>query len=113
MSSPIDSWNNSHTVPSIVTVERYPIQGIEVTTEDATKVFRSSPDPINHPPHYTQGKFECLDVIEDLDLPFHLGNVFKYLWRRGKKEGSAELQDCEKARFYLNRYIELLKAKAC
>ena len=23
-------------------------------------------DMINHPPHYTQGKYECVDVIEDV-----------------------------------------------
>jgi hypothetical protein len=67
------------------------------------------PDPVNHPPHYQVGGLECIDVIEALDLPFHLGNTLKYLWRAGRKDGTHTLEDLKKARFYLDRQISLLE----
>ena len=30
-------------------------------------------DPVNHPSHYTDGKIEVIDFIEDKKLGFHLG----------------------------------------
>jgi hypothetical protein len=59
-------------------------------------------DSINHPPHYKPGKFECIDVIEDLGLNFNLGNVLKYVWRHDQKNG---LEDLKKARWYIDREI--------
>ena len=32
-------------------------------------------DPVNHPAHYTTGKIEVIDYIEDQKLPYHLGNA--------------------------------------
>lgn len=65
------------------------------------------PDAVNHPPHYTFGKIEVLDAIEDWQLSYPLGNVVKYV-ARAKHKGN-ELQDLEKALFYLKRHIENLK----
>ncbi len=66
-------------------------------------------DEINNPPHYTQGRlYETTAVIEDWDLPYHLGNVVKYISRAGRK-GPA-LTDLKKAQWYLDRYIALLDA---
>lgn len=62
---------------------------------------------INHPSHYTDGGIETIDFIEAKKLPYHLGNVVKYISRAGKKDN--ELQDLKKAQWYLNRYIELLE----
>jgi len=61
-------------------------------------------DPINHPKHY-QGyatRVECIDVTRH--LPFALGNAVKYIWRAGKKDPDAMLQDLEKALWYLRDY---------
>lgn len=66
-------------------------------------------DNVNHPSHYTFGKYEVLDVIEDWDLPFHLANVIKYI-ARAKHKGN-EIQDLLKAQFYLNRYVDIKKTK--
>ena len=63
-------------------------------------------DAVNHPPHYTFGKIEVLDAIEDWQLGFHAGNVVKYV-ARAKHKGT-ELQDLHKARFYLDRLIALV-----
>lgn len=65
---------------------------------------------VNHPPHYQTAKgLECIDVIEALDLPFHLGNALKYIWRAGRKSNATTLQDLKKAAWYLNRHIANLE----
>lgn len=63
-------------------------------------------DMVNHPPHYTRGKIEVIDFIEDQQLPYHLGNVIKYVARAGHK--GDKLEDLKKAQWYLARYIELV-----
>ena len=67
-------------------------------------------DLVNHPPHYCLGGIEVLDAIEAWELPYHLGNVVKYIARAGKKDAQTHLQDLKKAQFYLNRHIELLES---
>lgn len=69
------------------------------------------PDLVNHPPHYTQhpSGVECIDIVEH--YPFNIGNTIKYIWRAGLKEGVDELEDLKKARFYLNREIELRRKR--
>ena len=67
----------------------------------------SEPDPVNHPSHYTQGKYEVIDVIEDWDLGFNLGNAVKYIGRAGHKDDI--VQDLEKAKWYIEREIQRLK----
>lgn len=67
-------------------------------------------DPINHPSHYTFGKYEVIDVIEDWNLPFHLACVVKYIARAGKKDNA--VQDLLKARWYLERYLSNLQAES-
>lgn len=59
---------------------------------------------INHPDHYNQGDIEVIDVIEDWNLGFHLGNAIKYI-ARAEHKGSPK-QDLEKAKWYLQRYID-------
>lgn len=59
--------------------------------------------PINHPSHYTQGSLEVIDAIEGLELPYHEGNVLKYIARWKFKNG---IEDLQKARWYLDRLIE-------
>lgn len=71
-------------------------------------------DLINHPAHYGGGDnpYEAIKVIEAWDLGFSLGNAVKYVCRAGKKPGTDQLQDLEKAAFYLNREIERLRDEA-
>lgn len=66
-------------------------------------------DPVNHPSHYTDGKIEVIDFIEDKNLNFHLANAVKYISRAGKKDPSKEIEDLKKARWYLDRYIQKLE----
>lgn len=53
-------------------------------------------DPVNHPGHYTQGPFECIELTSKLD--FLVGNTIKYLWRHNDK--AKPVQDLEKAKWY-------------
>lgn len=64
-------------------------------------------DNVNHPSHYTKGKFEVIDVLEDWKLDFHLGNVVKYIARAQYKGDFVE--NLEKALWYLQRRIELAR----
>ena len=61
-------------------------------------------DLVNSPSHYTKGKIEVIDFIEDQQLNYHLGNVVKYVCRAEHK--GAKKQDLMKALWYLNRYLE-------
>lgn len=62
-------------------------------------------DLINKPIHYTSHSsgIECIQITEHMD--FLLGNVVKYIWRGGSKEGNSKLQDLKKAEWYLQRAI--------
>lgn len=64
-------------------------------------------DMVNHPEHYAFGKYETINVIEAWDLPYHLGNVVKYV-SRAKRKGK-ELEDLKKAAWYLDRYIKTIE----
>lgn len=75
---------------------------------DVTSLSSKS-DVVNHPAHYTFGRFEVIDVIEDWKLPYHLGNSVKYIARQGRKDPAKTLEDLKKARWYLNRYITKLE----
>lgn len=66
-------------------------------------------EKVDHPAHYTIGGIEAIDVIEAWDLGFCLGNLVKYVARAGIKDVDTEIEDLEKARWYLDRHIENLK----
>lgn len=65
-------------------------------------------DPVYKPAHYTDGKIEVIDFIEDKNLCFHLGNAVKYIARAGKKDPAKTKEDLEKAIWYINRKISKL-----
>ena len=64
-------------------------------------------DNIN--PKYYKGKVEVIDAIEAWGLNFHRGNAIKYIARAGKKNKEAEIEDLEKAAWYINREIQMLE----
>ena len=66
-------------------------------------------DNVNSPAHYSDGKIEVIDFIEDKKLNYHRGNVIKYISRAGKKDKTKEIEDLEKAQWYLTREINKLK----
>lgn len=62
-------------------------------------------DPVNHPSHYTDGKIEVIDFIDDKKLSFCLGNAVKYISRAGKKDPEKTIEDLEKAIWYIRHEI--------
>lgn len=68
-------------------------------------------DQINHPEHYggKNNTYEAIKIIEHFNLDFSIGNAIKYILRAGKKDKEKEIEDLEKAYWYLNRKIENLK----
>ena len=85
------------------TVQTIAEKVVKAIEEPEVKVTPKEEDVINHPSHYTRGKIEVIDFIEDQQLPYHLGNVIKYIARAGHK--GDKLEDLKKARWYLDRYI--------
>ncbi len=53
-------------------------------------------DPVNHPGHYTQGPFECIELTSKLD--FLVGNTIKDLGRHN--DTANPVQDLETAKWY-------------
>lgn len=77
----------------------------------AESISSPSHDPVNHPQHYTYGGIETIDFIEAKQLSYNIGNAVKYLSRSGLKSYDTEIEDLEKARFYVEREITRLKTK--
>lgn len=73
--------------------------------------WETTPDPVNHPPHYTAhpSGIECIQVTEHMG--FCLGSVVKYIWRADLKGNG--LEDLRKARWYLDREIANREAREC
>lgn len=63
------------------------------------------------PSHYQVGKIEPIDVIQDWELNFCLGNVIKYVARSGKKVGATKEDDLRKAIQYLEFELENVRRK--
>jgi hypothetical protein len=64
-------------------------------------------EKIDHPPHYNKGKIEAIDIIEDWDLNFNLGNVIKYVLRAPYK--GKMIEDLQKASWYISHEINRIK----
>lgn len=68
-------------------------------------------DMVNNPNHYAKGGIECIDAIQasmtsEAFKGFLKGNMLKYTWRYEDKGG---VQDLEKAQWYSNKLIQVLK----
>ncbi len=83
-------------------------------------------DMVNHPKHYTShpSGVECIEITRHMN--FNIGNAIKYLWRSGLKKPeyynaterevmrgvlSKEIQDLQKAVWYIDDQIRLLNDK--
>lgn len=68
---------------------------------------------VSHPSHYTYGKIECIDFIQDKNLNFCLGNAIKYIVRAGHKASNGmtanekAIEDLEKAKQYIDFEIKV------
>jgi hypothetical protein len=68
-------------------------------------------EAVNNPAHYggADNPYEAIKVIDAWDLNFNLGNTVKYIARCGKKDD--EIQELEKAAWYLNNEIKKRKSR--
>lgn len=62
---------------------------------------------VDHPEHYNQGQYECIDIMLDVFgaeavRDFCKLNAFKYLWRESEKNGD---EDLKKAAWYLEKCV--------
>ena len=71
-------------------------------------------DFVNHPDHYTTGRFEVIEMIEEITkgyddsfVAYNIGNVQKYIARAPHK--GKLIEDLEKARKYLDFAIDYLE----
>lgn len=82
-----------------------------LATEDAYNALTG--DNVNHPSHYETGKFECFDVMrealgDNVIKDFCIANSFKYIYRHKRKNG---VEDIKKAKWYIDKYLELEENK--
>ena len=103
----IDDMDTKIPPYGLATVFDYEIRPIE-TSEKAPKT-----DPVNHPSHYTDGKYECIDYLEarGFTRDGYLFNAVKYISRAGKKDPEKYEEDIQKAIWYLDRKIKSLDPK--
>lgn len=75
--------------------------------QEPIKVPVGGYDPVNHPQHYKShpSGIEVIRITEHLN--FCVGNAVKYILRSPYKGN--EVQDLEKAIWYLNRELERIK----
>ena len=76
----------------------------------------SEEDVVNQPSHYNSGGIECIEAIEqsmneEAFKGYLKGNCMKYLWRYETKHPDRPAEDLKKARWYLNKLIEVQDAE--
>tara|TARA_R100001510_G_C7598736_1_gene166026 strand:+ start:267 stop:512 length:246 start_codon:yes stop_codon:yes gene_type:complete len=69
----------------------------------------TSQELVDHPNHYKgeNNPYEAIKVIEAWGADFHIGNAIKYIARYNDK--NHPIVDLQKAIWYLQRKIEILK----
>ena len=82
-----------------------PSQNIAIAKAYLNKINETIPsDNVSHPSHYNVGTIEVIEVIEDWQLNFNLGNAIKYIGRCEHKNNKKE--DIKKAIWYLERELK-------
>lgn len=72
-------------------------------------------NPVTHPFHYTShpSGIECIEITRHYN--FNIGNAIKYLWRAGlkseigKSDMEKQIEDLEKAVWYIQDYVNTLR----
>ena len=80
----------------------YPVVALE-----PENLFEKENDPVNHPSRYTghPAGIECIDVIE-ANTFYNLAAAMKYIWRVSWGSKDDDIQDLEKAAWYIRREID-------
>lgn len=87
----------------------------ETEIKDDEIIYQSAPvahDPINHPKHYTShpSGIETIEITRHMN--FNRGNAVKYLMRAGLKDPAKEVEDLQKAAWYIQDEIKRIKRDA-
>lgn len=83
---------------------------VAIAERVAQRELNAEKDNVNHPKHYElPNGLECIDVLlatqgKDSVMGFCLCNAMKYLYRHKRKNG---IEDIKKARWYIDKYLEL------
>ena len=87
-------------------------QAIKPTDDNDTPTQPDSVDNVNSPQHYCHGRFETIELIEDITkkyddgfVSYCVGNAVKYVDRAPFKHGSPS-EDLRKAAWYLTKAAE-------
>lgn len=82
----------------------------ELTTEEGLDT--AAPDMVEHPSHYKQGRFETIELIEEITggykdgyVAYCVGNAIKYLARAPFKHDTPT-EDLQKAKKYIEFALE-------
>ena len=105
--SSIKSFEEGTLLPSMQVLKRIS-EALDIDYKELN-VEEDKKEMVDHPKHYNMGKYEAIDVIEDWNLNFNLGNAVKYLARAGHKDDIIE--DLKKAKWYIDREIQRLENK--
>jgi hypothetical protein len=91
-------------------IKMHEYKGNKFNIEEYEK-FHIEVDQVNHPTHYTSDPsgVECIQITRHRN--FNIGNAFKYLWRAGIKDDQRQIEDLQKAIFYINDEINRLEGK--
>ena len=78
------------------------------TTDSDGGYTKKVQDNVYNPPHYKQGKIECIEAIqsaltEEEFRGYCKGNALKYIWRERHKGGTESI---EKAAWYLDYMMQ-------
>ena len=71
--------------------------------------MKHSPMEKTSPTHYQFGEVQVIDITQPLG--FLEGNVVKYICRAGKKNGESKMDDLQKAKWYIDKLIEIERSK--
>lgn len=106
----INYWDLSKMVSDILEDKNEIKETVNRSTDNLKAKYK---DNIN-PTHYKSGKVECIDALESATVNKEgieavcVANVIKYLWRYESKGG---IEDCKKAKWYLDKLINHLEEK--
>lgn len=74
--------------------------------------YNAEPFKLENVKHPSQSDYKPIDVIDSWNLGFDLGSVVECISRVGERDRNSEIQELEKAKFYLEHRIKKLRGSA-
>lgn len=109
-----DELSSAYVASDSFNFRRDPREKASNSNVEKVDLLADEEDQVNHPRHYTSDPsgIECIEITRHRN--FTIGSAIKYLWRAGLKGGDLdkEIQDLEKAIWYIQDRINQLKKEA-